>query len=408
MSKKLVVIGGGAAGFFCAVNAARMNENLQVCLIEKTNKLLSKVKVSGGGRCNVTHNCSSIAEMVNKYPRGANFLKKSFHHFFTVETVKWFEERGVSLKTEEDGRMFPVTDSSQTIIDCLSREMNRYSTEIMMNAEVKLIKRESGKFEILLADSRNLTADYVCVACGGYSKSAMFQWLLDLGHTIDEPVPSLFTFNIPDNSITQLMGISVENVAVKITGTRLEESGPLLITHWGVSGPSVLKLSAWGARELAERKYFFTVIVNWLPEFNEQSLRDNLQEVRFQLASQKIINRNPFRLPQRLWEYFIEEAGIKPDLRWADLPAREQNKLIKKLCAGEFQVQGKTTFKEEFVTAGGIRLSEVDPNTMMSKMVPDLFFAGEVLNIDGVTGGYNFQNAWTTGYIAAKAISEQV
>ncbi len=408
MSKKLIVIGGGAAGVFCAVNAARMNGNLQVILIEKTGKLLSKVKISGGGRCNVTHDCSSIAEMVKKYPRGANFIKKSFHHFFTSETVKWFEERGVILKTEADGRMFPVTDSSQTIIDCLGREVNRYGVEIMMNAEVKLIKPGAGKFEILLADLRQLNADFICVACGGYNKSIMFQWLTNLKHTIEEPVPSLFTFNIPKNSITQLMGITVENVSVKIMGTRLEESGPLLITHWGMSGPSVLKLSAWGARELAERNYIFKVVINWLPEFNEQSLKDTLQEIRFQLASQKITNRNPFKLPQRLWEYFIEEVGIKPDIRWSDLPAREQNKLVKKLCACDFNVQGKTTFKEEFVTAGGINLSEVDPNTMMSKIVPDLFFAGEVLNIDGVTGGYNFQNAWTTGYIAAKAISEQV
>ncbi len=408
MSKKLIVIGGGAAGFFCAVNAARMNGNLHVILIEKTGKLLSKVKISGGGRCNVTHDCSSIAEMVKKYPRGANFIKKSFHHFFTSETVKWFEERGVILKTEADGRMFPVTDLSQTIIDCLSREVNRYGVEIMMNAEVKLIKSGAGKFEILLADLRQLNADFICVACGGYNKSIMFQWLTNLKHTIEEPVPSLFTFNIPNNSITHLMGITVENVSLKIMGTRLEESGPLLITHWGMSGPLVLKLSAWGARELAERKYIFKVVINWLPEFNEQSLKDTLQKIRFQLASQKITNRNPFKLPQRLWEYFIEEVGIKPDIRWSDLPAREQNKLVKKLCAGEFDVQGKTTFKEEFVTAGGINLSEVDPNTMMSKIVPDLFFAGEVLNIDGVTGGYNFQNAWTTGYIAAKAISEQV
>ncbi len=405
MSKILIVIGGGAAGFFCAVNAARMNENLHVLLIEKTGKLLSKVKISGGGRCNVTHNCSSIAEIIKKYPRGANFVKKSFQHFFIVQTIKWFEERSVFLKTEEDGRMFPVTDSSQTVIDCLSREVNRYRVEIIMNAEVKVIKSGSDKFEVLLTDSRSLQADFVCVACGGYSKSAMFQWLTNLKHTIEEPVPSLFTFNIPNNSITQLMGISVEKVSIKIMGTSLEESGPLLITHWGMSGPSVLKLSAWGARELAEKKYFFKVLVNWIPEFNEQTLKDKLQEIRFQLAGQKIINRNPFRLPQRLWEYFIEEAGVKPDIRWSDLPAKEQNKLVKKLCAAEFDVQGKTTFKEEFVTAGGIKLSEVDPNTMMSKILPDLFFAGEVLNIDGVTGGYNFQNAWTTGYVAARSIS---
>jgi len=408
MQKKLIVIGGGAAGFFCAVNAARMNRNLQVTLIEKTGKLLSKVKVSGGGRCNVTHACYSITEMVKKYPRGANFVKKSFRHFFTVETIRWFEERGVALKTESDGRMFPVTDSSQTIIDCFSREINKYGVEIMMNAEVIFIKSGLDKFEITLDDNRNLQADFICVACGGYNKSAMFQWLRALNHTIEEPVPSLFTFNIPNDSINKLMGITVENVSVKIMGMKLEESGPVLITHWGMSGPSILKLSAWGARALAECRYSFKVIINWLPELNEQSLKEKLMTIRFQLAAQKIFNRNPFGLPQRLWEYFIEDAGIKTDARWSDLPAKEQNKLVKKLCGGEFDVHGKTTFKEEFVTAGGINLSEVDPETMMSKIVPRLFFAGEILNIDGVTGGYNFQSAWTTAYIAAKTISNNV
>ena len=408
MSKKLIVIGGGAAGFFCAVNAARMNSALHVILLEKTSKLLSKVKVSGGGRCNVTHDCSSIAEMIKKYPRGGNFVKKTFHHFFTMDTIHWFEERGVLLKKEDDGRMFPVTDSSQTIIDCLSRELNKYRVEIMMNAEVKQIKYGRDKFEVLLADSRLLDAEFISVACGGYPKSVLFQWLTNLGHTIEDPVPSLFTFNIPGNAITQLMGVTVDNVTVRISGTKLEESGPLLITHWGMSGPSILKLSAWGARELEARNYSFKVLINWVPAFHEQSLREKMQQLRFDLATQKIANRNPFKLPQRLWEHFVIESGINPDIRWADLPAKEQNKLVKTLCAGEFEVRGKTTFKEEFVTAGGISLGEVDPNTMMSKIVPNLFFAGEVLNIDGVTGGFNFQNAWTTGYIAAKAISREV
>ncbi|MEO6001415.1 MAG: NAD(P)/FAD-dependent oxidoreductase [Chitinophagaceae bacterium] len=407
MSKKLIVIGGGAAGFFCAVNAARMNTELTVILLEKTSKLLSKVKISGGGRCNVTHHCSSIAEMTKKYPRGGNFIKKCFHHFFTTDTIHWFNERNVLLKTEEDGRMFPVTDSSQTIIDCLSREGNKYGVEIMMNAEVKQIKYVEEKFEVLLADSRHIHADFICVACGGYPKSILFQWLTNLQHTIEDPVPSLFTFNIPGNSITKLMGVAIEGVTVRISGTKLEESGPLLITHWGMSGPAILKLSAWGARELAARNYYFKVIINWLPLFNEQTLKEKMQQLRFDLATQKIVNRNPFKLPQRLWEHFIIESGINPDIRWADLPVKEQNKLIKNLCLSEFDVQGKTTFKEEFVTAGGISLNEVDPSTMMSKIVPNLFFAGEVLNIDGVTGGFNFQNAWTTGHIAAKAISTE-
>lgn len=407
MSKKLIVIGGGAAGFFCAVNTARMNSDINVILVEKTGKVLSKVKISGGGRCNVTHDCSSIAEMIKKYPRGGSFVKKTFHQFFTADTIIWFQERGVILKTEDDGRMFPVTDSSQTIIDCLNREVNKYRVEIMMNAEVKQIKYHQDRFDVMLADSRLLTADFICVACGGYPKSILFQWLTALKHTIEEPVPSLFTFNIPGNAITQLMGVSVENAFVRIAGTKLEESGPLLITHWGMSGPSILKLSAWGARELSLRKYAFKIIISWVPAFNEQSLKEKIQQVRFQLATQKIVNRNPFKLPQRLWEHVIQESGINPDIRWADLPAKEQNRLVKKLCTSEFDVSGKTTFKEEFVTAGGITLSEVDPNTMMSRIVPNLFFAGEVLNIDGVTGGFNFQNAWTTGYIAAKTVSCQ-
>ena len=404
-SKRLIVIGGGAAGFFCAVNAAAMNPSLEVIILEKTGKVLSKVKVSGGGRCNVTHACFSIAEMLKKYPRGGNFLKKAFHQFFTTDTIEWFRARGVELKTEEDGRMFPVTDNSQTIIDCLIKEVNRFGIQIYMNAEVKKLERKDDSFILILGDGRQLPADFICVASGGYPKATMFDWLKTLGHSIDEPVPSLFTFNMPGNGITSLMGVTVEHVVAKIAGTRLEEQGPLLITHWGMSGPAILKLSAWGAIELQKKDYAFTVFINWLPSFNENSLREKFQQLRFQLATQKLVNRNPFNLPHRLWEYLLKEAGIKEDSRWADLPSKEQNKLIKLLSAGEFQVKGKTTFKEEFVTAGGIRLSEVSADTMMSKMLPNVFFAGEVLNVDGVTGGFNFQNAWSTGYIAAKAIA---
>ena len=405
--KKLVVIGGGAAGFFCAVNAARLNPGLQVVLLEKTSKLLSKVKVSGGGRCNVTHACYSIADMVKKYPRGASFLKKAFHHFFTTDTIAWFNERGVQLKTEADGRMFPESNSSQTIIDCLLHEANKYKVEILMNATVKSINKTTEGWNLLLSN-KNLSADYVCIASGGYAKPEQFDWIRELGHTIENPVPSLFTFNIPANTITELMGISLENVSVKIAGTKLQESGPLLITHWGLSGPAVLKLSAWGARELAIKNYDFNIMVNWLPEYNEISLKEKMQQLRFDMASQKIYNRNPFGLPARLWEYFLKLVGIAAEIRWADLPAKEQNKLVKILCAQEFAVKGKTTFKEEFVTAGGVHLSEVDFNTMQSKINPGLFFAGEILDVDGITGGYNFQNAWTTGWIAAKGIVEKV
>lgn len=406
MNKKhLVVIGGGAAGFFCAVNAARMNPLLRVTIVEKSNKLLSKVKVSGGGRCNVTHACFSIAEMIKRYPRGASFLKKAFHHFFTVDTVQWFKERGVVLKTEADGRMFPVTDSSQTIIDCLIKETNKYGVDILMNREVTALNYTDKQWQLQFKGNEIVTADFVCIASGGYPKAAQFEWLQKIGHAIEAPVPSLFTFNMPGNNITSLMGIVVEHAIVKITGTKLVSEGALLITHWGMSGPAILKLSAWAAKELAAKNWHCTISINWLPQYNENSLRERIQQLRFEIASQKIVNRNPFNLPGRLWEYLLMASGVAADMRWADLPAKEQNKLIKNLCAQDFEVKGKTTFKEEFVTAGGIDLAEVDHNTMQSKKMPGLFFAGEVLNVDGVTGGFNFQNAWTTGWIAANGIN---
>jgi len=406
--KTLVVIGGGAAGFFCAVNAAANDPSLQVLLLEKSSKLLSKVKISGGGRCNVTHACFSMAEMLKKYPRGAAFLKKAFHQFFTTDTIQWFQERGVLLKTEADGRMFPQSNTSQTIIDCLLKEADKTCVRIQMNADVKKIQRLANQqFSLIMASGHSITADRVCIACGGFPKSSQFEWLTEIGHHIIEPVPSLFTFNIPNNAITALMGISVEEAQVKIVGTKLQQQGPMLITHWGLSGPAVLKLSAWAARDLAEKKYDYQIIVNWLPAYNENTLRQKMQEIRFNIAAQKIVNRNPFGIPTRLWEYFLEQCAIDPNSRWADLPAKEQNKLIKILCAQELPVQGKTTFKEEFVTAGGIDLAEVNALTMESRLVPGLFFAGEILNIDGITGGFNFQNAWTSGWIAANAISNR-
>jgi len=405
VSKQLIVIGGGAAGFFCAVNAARLDPSLKVTIIEKSNKLLSKVKVSGGGRCNVTHACFDIAEMSKRYPRGQHFVKKAFHQFFTTDTINWFEERGVKLKAEDDGRMFPVTDSSQTIIDCLLKEANKYGVEILMNKEVKDLSMVNGEWTIGLSNSEKLTANFVCIASGGYPKSSMFDWLKELGHTIEEPVPSLFTFNLPKHPIIKLMGVSIERAKVKIQNSKLEEEGPILITHWGLSGPVVLRLSAWGARELKERNWDFGISVNWLPDYNEETLRKRFQELRNKNASKKIINKNSFGLPSRLWEFLAEQSGIKNEWRWADLPSIERNKFIKNLCSYECEVKGKTTFKEEFVTAGGIKLNEVDANTMMSKKVTNLFFAGEVLDVDGITGGFNFQHAWTSGWVAAKAIA---
>ena len=415
IGKKLIVIGGGAAGFFCAVNAARLNPSLQVTLLEKSNKLLSKVKVSGGGRCNVTHSCFEIAELSKRYPRGEHFVRKAFHQFFTTNTIEWFEERGVKLKTEADGRMFPVTNSSQTIIDCLLKEVNTYGVEILMNREVKDVRSENekpsdakamaGKWKIKLANEEVLEADFVCIASGGFPKLQQFDWLKNTGHSIIAPVPSLFTFNIPNHPITKLMGVSVPDATIKIQSTKLKNTGPLLITHWGMSGPCVLKLSAWGARELQEKNYDFTILVNWLNDKKEQELKDELQLIRKQNGSQKIINNNLFQLPNRVWQFLLQEAGVKEEGRWADLPSKEQNKLIQLLTAHEFHVKGKTTFKEEFVTAGGVDLKQVDPNTMQSKLQPGLFFAGEILDVDGVTGGFNFQHAWTSGFSAGKTIA---
>jgi predicted Rossmann fold flavoprotein len=310
------------------------------------------------------------------------------------------------LKTEADGRMFSITDSSQTIIDCLLKEANKYGIEILMNAEVKTVAPLGEGFSLEISGGRILPCDFVCVACGGFPKATMFGWLTATGHTIEEPVPSLFTFNMPGNSITALMGVSVEKASIKIAGTRLSEEGALLITHWGLSGPAILKLSAWGARELATKNYNFDILVNWVPSYHEQSLREQWQAIRHERSGQKIANRNPFHLPARLWLYLLQESGVTEELRWADLPGKEQNKLIKNLTAQEFSVQGKTTFKEEFVTCGGIRLAEIDANTMQSKIVPGIFFAGEIVDVDGVTGGFNFQHAWTSGWIAARAISE--
>ncbi len=402
----LVVIGGGAAGFFCAVNAAKLNPSLKVIIIEKNNKLLSKVKVSGGGRCNVTHSCFNIVELSKKYPRGEQFLKKAFHWFSVSDTINWFKEKGVELKTETDGRMFPVSNTSQTIIDCLMQEANKYNIEILLSSDVSSIHKKEDLFEINFNNlTKIITANYVCVACGGFPKISQFDWLASLGHTIQNPVPSLFTFNIPNNNITALMGVSVDKATVKIVGTKLQSLGALLITHWGLSGPAILKLSAFAAIELANKNYSFEVLVNWLSEFNEQSLKEEVLFLRQQLATQKLYSKNPFGLPNRLWEYLLHISEINDTIKWADLPSKQQNLLIKNLTSQSFFVKGKTTFKEEFVTCGGINVNEVDVNTMQSKKTSNLFFAGEILNIDGITGGFNFQNAWTTGWIAAKAIA---
>lgn len=405
MSKKLVVIGGGAAGFFCAVNAARIDPQLQVTILEKTDKLLSKVKVSGGGRCNTTHDCTEVPELIKKYPRGNHFLKKTFYQFAVTQTVEWFKERCVSLHTEADGRMFPTTNSSQTIINCLLKEADKYGVAIRTKVEAKSIEKKDQQFVISTTKGETYVADFICIATGGYPKEYMFDWIKAIGHTIVPPVPSLFTFNIPHHAITKLMGVSVPHAMIKITGSKLKEEGPVLITHWGLSGPAILKLSAWGARELADKQYQFSIIINWLGHITEQELREQWNDYRMSYASQKIHGKNPFELPNRLWEYFLAMAGIDEATKWAELKSAQQQRLIQLLVAHPFDIKGKTTFKEEFVTCGGISLQEIDPQTMMSKKMNNLFFAGEVTNVDGVTGGFNFQHAWTSGWIAARAIA---
>jgi predicted Rossmann fold flavoprotein len=404
--KRLIVIGGGAAGFFAAINASIFNKQLEVILLEKHTKVLQKVKVSGGGRCNVTHHCFDNNELVEKYPRGKNFIKKTLSKFSVQDTIQWFADRGVALHTEADGRMFPTTNQSETIVECLLSEAIKNNIDIRYNSSVVSVEKKDEKFHIHLQHGKQITSDYVCVASGGYQTLLQYDWLHKLQHTIIAPVPSLFTFNIPNSSLKELMGLSVPNATIKIVNSKLQQSGPLLITHWGLSGPCVLKLSAWGARELADSKYDFSILVSWV-EYTEQQLREQWNAIRNKQGQQLLQHKNPFELPTRLWKYFLEQADIKEEIKWSELPAKLQNKLITVLTAQLFHVKGKTTFKEEFVTCGGIALAEVDSNTMMSRKTANLFFAGEILDIDGVTGGFNFQNAWTTGYIVAKALEEK-
>lgn len=403
---KLVIIGAGAAGFFCAIQAAKQNPELKIIILEKSNKVLSKVRISGGGRCNVTHYCFDSNELSKKYPRGEKFLKKAFHWFNVNDTINWFKAQNVLLKTESDGRMFPLTNSSQTIIDCFLQLADQHNIEINLNQEVQNITKKDEEFTITLSNNRNITADFICVAAGGYPKLNQFSWLQQLGHNIISPVPSLFTFNLPKNAITSLMGISIPEVNIKISGTKFQNNGPLLITHWGFSGPAVLKLSAFAAINLAALNYQFNIQINWVNK-NFDTVKLFFDDLRNNKPKQKIINANSFNLPSRLWQYFLDLAQIKTEIIWAELTAKQENNLINLLTNQQFIVSGKTTFKEEFVTCGGIDLNEVEVNTMQSKKINNLFFAGEVLNIDGITGGFNFQAAWTTAHIAAKTIAQK-
>ncbi|GAB2787485.1 hypothetical protein HNQ93_002726 [Hymenobacter luteus] len=407
----VAVLGGGAAGFFGAIACAEANPALRVVLIEKTSKLLSKVRISGGGRCNVTHAAETAAQLVHHYPRGAKQLKEPFKQFGAPDTVRWFERRGVRLKTEPDGRMFPTTDSSETIARCLLDAAHAAGIEILQQTTAEHIEPlPTGGFRLTLtgAHAQALCVARLLVATGGAPKLEQYKWLQQLGHSIQEPVPSLFTFNVPDSPLRELPGVSVPRARVRVSGEKLEYEGPVLVTHWGLSGPAVLKLSAWGARRLHELQYQSTALINWIPDYTEDTLRQHLLEYR-ELHGKKVVVSNPlFGLPQRLWRTLAEQAGIGAETRWNELPAKLQNRLIEGLLRTALPVRGKTTYKDEFVTCGGISLSEINMQTMESRRVPGLHFAGEVLDVDGITGGFNFQAAWTTGYLAGRAMAGQL
>ncbi len=401
---KIVVIGGGAAGFFAAIQAATANKNAEVVLLEKTSKLLQKVKVSGGGRCNVTNSCSDTKQLSASYPRGEKQLKSAFSRFTTTDTVNWFQDKKVKLKTEVDGRVFPVSDDSQTIIDCLEKEVKKLKIEIKLEADVKkIIPTYSGGFELALASGDRITCNKLIIASGGSPKSENMQWLKELGHEIIEPVPSLFTFNIPNEALNLLTGISVNPIKVKIADTKFEFSGPVLITHWGLSGPTILKLSSFAARNLAEKDYQFKIQLNWLNDKKEEACRNELMNVKAANPHKQVNNHFPFKLPTRLLSHLFIKSGIVETLRWADISKIDIQQLVQNLIYDTYEVQGKTSFKEEFVTCGGISLNDIEFKNMQSKRCKNLYFAGEILDIDGITGGFNFQAAWTTGFIAGNA-----
>ncbi|MCF2497343.1 MULTISPECIES: NAD(P)/FAD-dependent oxidoreductase [Dyadobacter] len=406
---QIVIVGGGASGFMAAITAAEENPDAKIVILEKNKTVLNKVRVSGGGRCNVTHNPSDLRFFIKNYPRGEKLLRKLLHHFDAKDTVSWFENKGVKLKTEPDGRMFPVTDSSQTIIECMIRTARNLNIEIRTSTSVQSFSKITGEgregFSVQLNDDEKLYADKLLIATGGYPKASGFDWLQTHDHTIINPLPSLFTFNTPGNYLLPLAGVSVQDALVKISGTKHEWQGPLLITHWGFSGPAVLKLSAWGARDLAEKDYNFICKINWVPQMNEQQVREFLMGEKTKTPKQQISSHARLGIPARLWKAFVAKSEIPDELRWSDATNKALNRLTELLTNSQFDVKGKTTFKEEFVTCGGISLNDIDHKTLESKAVPGLYFSGEVLDIDGITGGFNFQNAWTTGYIAGKNLA---
>ena len=407
---QIVIIGGGASGFMAAITAAETYPNAKIIILEKNKTVLNKVRISGGGRCNVTHQPSDLRFFIKNYPRGEKFLRKLLTQFDALATIEWFEKRGVKLKTESDGRMFPTTDSSSTIIDCLIRAAKAANVDIQTSTGVKSFAwNESlteSPFLITLDSDELIVADKLLIATGGHPKISGFSWLSDHKHNIVEPFPSLFTFNVPNGYLLPLAGVSVQDAHVKIIGTKHEWRGPIMLTHWGFSGPAILKLSAWGARDLAALSYHFNFKINWLPDLNEQQVREFLIAEKVNTPKQQIVSHARFGLPLRLWKAFSEKAEINDNLRWSEATNKVLNRMAELLTNSQFEVKGKSTYKEEFVTCGGISLSDINHETLESKKVKNLFFAGEVLDVDGITGGFNFQNAWTTGFVAGKEIGK--
>jgi len=401
----VVVIGGGAAGFFGAIACAEAHPHDRVTLLEAARQPLAKVRISGGGRCNVTHACFEPALLVQNYPRGGKALRGAFSRFQASDTVEWFRARGVALKTEADGRMFPVTDDSATVVECLLRTAHRAGVDLRTGVLVQRVTYQEHQFAIQLKSGQSLICDRLLLATG--SNPQGYAIAQALGHHVQPPVPSLFTFNIQDARLEGLSGVAVNSVHLRLqTDDKLsfEQTGPLLITHWGVSGPAVLKLSAWGARALHDQNYHASLRINWVPQSNPEILRQHLQAARSQLSRKTIVAHCPVMIPRRLWEKLTASVGIQEGDRWAEMSNKTLNLLMQELTQGQYQIQGKGVFKEEFVTCGGIDLKEVDFKTMQSKMCPGLYFAGEILDIDGITGGFNFQSAWTTGWLAGQAI----
>jgi predicted Rossmann fold flavoprotein len=396
----IIIVGGGAAGFFTAINIVEKNPKLKVAILERGKHVLEKVRISGGGRCNVTHACFVPNDLVKFYPRGEKELRGPFHQFCSGDTIEWFEKHGVALKIEDDGRMFPVSNSSQTIIDCFIDATQKLGIDVLTGQSVQSIFKKESLWKID-TPTETYIAEKLILATGSNPK--IWEMLQNFGHAIISPVPSLFTFNIKDARIKDLMGVSAL-ATVKVKDTRLEASGPLLITHWGMSGPGILKLSAWGARILADKNYQFSIFVNWLNEVTTEEAIIKLKDLKQEHSKKAVAKKSPFEFPNRLWENLVLASQISEETKWADLTKNQLQNLANQLTKGQFQVNGKSTFKEEFVTAGGIDLKEINFKTMESKLHNNLYFAGEIVNVDAITGGFNFQNAWTSGYILAENI----